>query len=225
MKQLLENDFLKHHKVTATVAVDCLCVTDVDFDLDDQESPISQKALGAGKASFHNDKGELEIIHYEDFINKCDKPPSFKKGRKKCDYLLCHTTTPETVMLLEITSALGSQANLEKRIVHRTTCEVLYEGGKFEKCEDQLFQSLCTLVKVPSISGKLNEYTRKICLMAYTIKPAQTKSQSIGSRPFAKYLTIEAKATSDNGAIIDCRRIEELGFEYRRIEHQYVFKL
>ena len=225
MKQLLENDFLKHHKVTATVAVDCLCVTDVDFDLDDQESPISQKALGAGKASFHNDKGELEIIHYEDFINKCDKPPSFKKGRKKCDYLLCHTTTPETVMLLEITSALGSQANLEKRIVHRTTCEVLYEGGKFEKCEDQLFQSLCTLVKVPSISGKLNEYTRKICLMAYTIKPGQTKSQSIGSRPFAKYLTIEAKATSDNGAIIDCRRIEELGFEYRRIEHQYVFKL
>jgi len=225
MKQLLENDFLKHYGVTSTVAIDCLCVTDVDFDLDDEDSSISLKALGAGKASFHNDNGELEIIHYEDFINKCDKPPSFKKGRKKCDYLLCHTTTPETVMLLEITSALGSQANLEKRIVHRTTCEVLYEGGKFEKCEDQLFQSLCTLVKVPSISGKLNEYTRKICLMAYTIKPAQTKSQSIGSRPFAKYLTIEAKATSDNGAIIDCPRIEKLGFEYRRIEHQYVFKL
>lgn len=212
MKQLLENDFLKHYGVTSTVAIDCLCVTDVDFDLDDEDSSISLKALGAGKASFHNDNGELEIIHYEDFINKCD-------------YLLCHTTTPETVMLLEITSALGSQANLEKRIVHRTTCEVLYEGGKFEKCEDQLFQSLCTLVKVPSISGKLNEYTRKICLMAYTIKPAQTKSQSIGSRPFAKYLTIEAKATSDNGAIIDCPRIEKLGFEYRRIEHQYVFKL
>ena len=225
MKQLLENDFLKHYGVTSTVAIDCLCVTDVDFDLDDEDSSISLKALRAGKASFHNDNGELEIIHYEDFINKCDKPPSFKKGRKKCDYLLCHTTTPETVMLLEITSALGSQANLEKRIVHRTTCEVLYEGGKFEKCEDQLFQSLCTLVKVPSISGKLNEYTRKICLMAYTIKPAQTKSQSIGSRPFAKYLTIEAKATSDNGAIIDCPRIEKLGFEYRRIEHQYVFKL
>ena len=225
MKQLLENDFLKHHKVTATVAVDCLCVTDVDFDLDDQDSPISQKALGAGKASFHNDKGELEIVHYENFINQCDKPPSFKKGRKKCDYLLYHTTTPKTVVLLEITSTLGSQANLEKPIIHRTTGNVLYEGGKFEKCEDQLFQSLCTLVKVPSISGKLNEYTRKICLMAYTIKPAQTKSQSIGSRPFAKYLTIEAKATSDNGAIIDCRRIEELGFEYRRIEHQYVFKL
>ena len=61
--------------------------------------------------------------------------------------------------------------------------------------------------------------------MAYTIKPVQTKSQSISSRPFAKYLAIEAKATSDNGAIIDCPKIEELGFEYRRIEHQYVFKL
>lgn len=225
MKQLLENDFLKHHKVTATVAVDCLCVTDVDFDLDDQDSPISQKALGAGKASFHNDKGELEIVHYENFINQCDKPPSFKKGRKKCDYLLYHTTTPETIMLLEITSALGSQANLEKRIVHRTTGNVLYEGGKFEKCEDQLFQSLSTLDEVPSISRRLKAYTRRICLMAYTIKPAQAKSQSIGSRPFAKYLTIEAKATSDNGAIIDCPRIEGLGFEYRRIEHQYVFKL
>lgn len=225
MKQLLENDFLKHHKVTATVAVDCLCVTDVDFDLDDQDSPISQKALGAGKASFHNDNGELEIVHYEDFINQCDKPPSFKKGRKKCDYLLCHTTTPETIMLLEITSALGSRANLKKPITHKTTNKPLYKGGKFEKCEDQLFQSLSTLVEVPSISRRLKAYTRRICLMAYTIKPAQAKSQSIGSRPFAKYLTVEAKATSDNGAIIDCPRIEELGFEYRRIEHQYVFKL
>lgn len=225
MKQLLENDFLKHYGVTSTVAIDCLCVTDVDFDLDDQDSPISQKALGAGKVSFHNDNGELEIVHYEDFINQCDKPPSFKKGRKKCDYLLCHTTTPETVMLLEITSALGSQANLEKPITHRTSGKVLYEGGKFEKCEDQLFQSLSTLDEVPSISRRLKTYTRKICLMAYTIKPAQAKLQSIGSRPFAKYLTIEAKATSDNGAIIDCPRIEKLGFEYRRIEHQCVFKL
>ena len=225
MKQLLENDFLKHYGVTSTVAIDCLSITDVDFDLDDEDSSISLKALGKGKASFHNDNGELELIHYEDFINQCDKPPSFKKGRKKCDYLLYHTTTPKTVVLLEITSALGSRANLEKPITHKNTGKLLYARGKFEKCEDQLFQSLCTLVKVPSISGKLNEYTRKICLMAYTIKPAQTKSQSIGSRPFAKYLTIEAKATSDNGAIIDCPRIEKLGFEYRRIEHQYVFKL
>lgn len=225
MKQLLENDFLKHYGVTSTVAIDCLSITDVDFDLDDEDSPISLKALGKGTASFHNDNGELEIIHYEDFINKCNKPPSFKKGRKKCDYLLYHTTTTKTVVLLEITSALGSQANLEKAITHRTTGKVLYEGGKFEKCEDQLFQSLRTLDKVPSISRRLKAYARRICLMAYTIKPTQAKSQSIGSRPFAKYLTIEAKATSDNGAIIDCPKIEELGFEYRRIEHQYVFKL
>ena len=225
MKQLLENDFLKHYGVTSTVAIDCLCVTDVDFDLDDENSPISLKTLGKGKASFHNDNGELEIVHYEDFINQCAKPRSFKKGRKKCDYLLYHTTTPKTVVLLEITSALGSRANLKKPITHKTTDKPLYEGGKFEKCEDQLFQSLSTLAEVPSISGKLNEYTKRICLMAYTIKPAQAKLQSIGSRPYAKYLTVEAKATSDNGAIIECRRIEVLGFEYRRIEHQYVFKL
>ncbi len=227
MKQLLENDFLKHYGVTSTVAIDCLCVTDVDFDLDDEDSSISLKALGAGKASFHNDKGELEIVHYEDFINQCDKPPSFKKGRKKCDYLLYHTTTPETIMLLEITSALGSQANLEKPITHRTTGKVLYEGGKFEKCEDQLFQSLSTLAEVPSISGKLNEYTKRICLMAYTIKPVQTWSQLIliFIRPFARYLAIEAKETLGEGASIECPRIEGLGFEYRRIEHQYVFRL
>ena len=225
MKQLLENDFLKHYGVTSTVAIDCLSITDVDFDLDDEDSPISLKALGEGKASFHNDNGELEIIHYEDFINKCNKPPSFKKGRKKCDYLPYHTTTPKTVVLLEITSALGSRANLEKPITHKNTGKLLYAGGKFEKCEDQLFQSLSTLDEVPSISRRLKAYTRRICLMAYTIKPVQTKSQSIGSRPFAKYLAIEAKATADNGAIIECRRIEDLGFEYRRIEHQYVFRL
>lgn len=223
MKQLLENDFLKHYGVTSTVAIDCLSITDVDFDLDDEGSPISLKTLGKGKASFHNDKGELEIVHYEDFINQCAKPRSFKKGRKKCDYLLYHTTTPKTVVLLEITSALGSRANLEKPITHKTTDKPLYEGGKFEKCEDQLFQSLSTLVEVPSISGKLNEYTKRICLMAYTIKPVQTWSQLIFSRPFARYLAIEAKETPGEGASIECPRIEGLGFEHRRIEHPYVF--
>lgn len=70
MKQLLENDFLKHYGVTSTVAIDCLCVTDVDFDLDDEDSSISLKALGAGKASFHNDnvnpaKREVILIKNE----------------------------------------------------------------------------------------------------------------------------------------------------------------
>ena len=214
MKQLLENDFLKHYGVTSTIAIDCLSIIDVDFDLDDEGSPISLKTLGKGKASFHNDNGELEIVHYEDFINQCAKPRSFKKGRKKCDYLLYHTTTPKTVVLLEITSALGSRANLKKPITHKTTNKPLYKGGKFEKCEDQLFQSLSTLVEVPSISGKLNEYTRRICLMAYTIKPVQTWLQLILKfcRPFARYLAIEAKETPGEGASIGMSQNRRLRF-------------
>ena len=77
---------------------------------------------------------------------------------------------------------------------------------------------------VQSISEVLNAYAKRICLMAYKLEPYRDTSIT-HTRPYSRYLQIESKATSDNGAIIPCPAIEALGFEYRRIEHSYVFSL
>lgn len=81
-------------------------------------------------------------------------------------------------------------------------------------------------MSIHSISRALNSYSRRICLMAYKIEPYKN-IQKCATKPYSRYLQIEAKETSDNGAIIPCPSIsiEALGFEYRRIEHSFVFSL
>lgn len=74
-------------------------------------------------------------------------------------------------MLVEITSALGNTDPLRVPICNNKTGKVVYEGGKFEKCEDQLYQSLRDLKLVSTIASKLDAYQQRICMMAYVINP------------------------------------------------------
>lgn len=230
MKILLENDFIATYGIKSDVIVDSLQTSEIKFDLDDIPSPIQLKAFGEGKVSFCNEKGEIEIVHYEDFINQCVRPQSFLNSRKKCDYLMTHTDTQGTAMLVEITSALGSKENLSKPILrHNKEKSIMFEGGKYEKCEEQLWQSLSDLKGVPSIAHKLGSYARKICLMAYKVTPKAEEQtdpkDAVIRRPYNRYLKIESGSTSDDGAIVPCPKIEALGFEYRRIEHRYRVRL
>ena len=207
MKELLESDYIVGHNISSRGVTVVPEITDsVDFDLKDS-FPIEILPLGMGQLSIHNEKGNLEIIHYENFVNQCKRPASFLRGRSKCDLILTCIDNRETVLLIEMTSALGSIANLQKAIVRETDGAIAFPGGKFEKCEVQLYA-----------------YAKRICLMAYKIEPYRDTS-IIHTRPYSRYLQIESKATSDNGAILPCPAIEALGFEYRRIEHSYVFSL
>ena len=45
------------------------------------------------------------------------------------------------------------------------------------------------------------------------------------TNPYERYLSVEAEATAENGAIVPCPMIEQKGFEYRRIDHRKVFSL
>ena len=224
MKELLEKDYIVGHNISSRDVTVVPEITDsVNFDLKD-DFPIEILPLGRGQLSIHNEKGNLEIIHYENFVNQCKRPASFLRGRSKCDFILTCIDNLETVLLIEITSALGSIANLQKPIVRETDGVTAFPGGKFEKCEFQLYSSLRDLMGIQSISDVLNAYAKRICLMAYKIEPYKDCS-IIHTRPYSRYLQIESKATSDNGAIIHCPLIESLGFEYRRIEHSFVFSL
>ena len=145
-------------------------------------------------------------------------------NERKCVYLLTHADGNHTAMLVEITSALGSVGSLQQPIVEKKSGDVLYAGGKYEKCEDQLFQSLRDLKQVPSIASKLDSYEQRICMMAYVINP-YTNKELLSKKPFLRYLHIEAKATAASGAVLSSPKIETLGSEYRRIEHSHVFTI
>lgn len=112
MKELLESDYVAEHKISSRDVTAVPEITDsVDFDLKD-DFPIEILPLGKGQLSIHNEKGNLEIIHYENFVNQCKRPASFLRGRSKCDLILTCIDNRETVLLIEMTSALGSIANL-----------------------------------------------------------------------------------------------------------------
>lgn len=224
MKELLEKDYIVGHNISSRGVTVVPEITDcVDFDLKD-DFPIKILPCGEGQLSIHNEKGNLEIIHYESFVNQCKRPRSFLKGRRKCDFILSCIDKPETVLLIEMTSALGSIANLQKAIVRESDGLTEFPGGKFQKCESQLLCSLKDLMAVRSISEALNSYSKRVCLMAYKIEP-YTNISITNTKPYSKYLQIESKSTMDKGAIVPCPSIEALGFEYRRIEHSYKFSL
>lgn len=218
LKDLLEKDYLERFGITSDAKADVASGPSSVFDIDDMPSPIRCLPEGQGKVTFENGTyGEIEIVAYEHFVDQCMKPRSFLRGRKRCDYLLLHPDSAGYIILLEITSALGTNDSLTK-----STAE--YPGGKYEKVEHQLFNSLRDLLSVPAIEAKAKTMQHRICLMGYKIHP-HTDPTYLKTHPYARYLSIESKVTGDDGAIVPCPMIESLDFEYRRISHGYVFKL
>lgn len=226
MKNLLENDFVTSLNVKSHPIADCLNVSSTEFDLDDMDSPINELAFGEGKVSFRNNTfGNIQVIAYENFIDQCVNPKSFLVGRKKCDYLMIHANSSGYVLLLEVSSALGDSSNLSQPILSKgKNKRVVYSGGKFQKCEEQLCSSLSDLMSVPSIKNILSSKERKVCLMGYRINP-HTDRDYLLKHPFERYLHVEMKATAEKGALLPSPEINALGFEYRRISHVFAFDL
>lgn len=95
---------------------------------------------------------------------------------------------------------------------------------EFQKVEKQLSDTLGKLQAVDGLNGIIENCTTKICLLSYRLfydKNNPTKALTAFNR--AQLQT--AKATGEDGAEFSCPDIEEKGFEYRRISHNYKFRL
>lgn len=224
ISELLASDFLDFYHVTkGQIRVVCQLIHSEAFDLDDEQDSITfVKEAGQGKLSFTGNHEQIEVVAYDDFFKQIKKPRAFAESHKQCDFLIVSDESATNFLLIEITSALGGTFNLRKPILNKKTGEVLFPGGKYEKVENQLADSLRTLMAVPSINGKIANYNRKICLMGYKIIPYTEEIMRI-THPFQRYLAIEMAETNNNGAIIRNAQIEAMGFEYRRISNDAVF--
>lgn len=218
IKTLLDNDFVAHYGIRSMPVADEIFTESKQFDLDDMPSLVQLMEHGKGKVSLTNDiHGAVEILAYENFVNQCTKPKSFLNGRRKCDFMLVHCADKGYALLIELTSALGTAENLKIPIDK-------YPGGKYEKCEYQLASSLSDLLAVPAVNAYLMRKAHRVCLMAYRVNP-HTDPDYLMKHPFERYLKVESKATAEDGAIVPCLIINNQGFEYRRICHDYSFRL
>jgi len=226
ISELLTSDFLDfYHVAKGQISLVSQLVNREAFDLDDDQGGIAfVKEAGQGKLSFTGNHEQIEVVAYDDFFKQIKKPRAFVESHKHCDFLIVSDRSNTNFLLVEITSALGGTFNLRKPILNKKTGEVLFPGGKYEKVENQLADSLSTLMAVPSVNGEIAKYNRKICLMGYEIIQYDDPVKRI-THPFQRYLAIEMAETNDNGAILHNAQIEAMGFEYRRISKDAVFSL
>lgn len=222
MKTLFDTDFIAHYGISSkgVAAVEHLVNARL-FDLDDKSNP-PVVASGTGQLSISTSE-DVDILEYDRFIGDCKMPVNFSSGRRRCDYLMTTHASSSAVCLIEMTSATGSASKLSLPIQDKKG-NVIYPGGKNEKVEDQLLQSLSTMLAVPSINSDFTARHRKICLMSYIVYPYTTLIERL-RHPLMRFLGIESQEAQNDGAVISCPAIEAMGFEYRRISHSYAFKL
>lgn len=95
---------------------------------------------------------------------------------------------------------------------------------KFQKVEKQLSDTLTKLKEVDSLNGIVTNCTTRICLVSYELYRA-TDNENKTRKAFNRVTVQIDKETGENGAKLSCLDIEEKGFEYRRISHNYKFRL
>ena len=220
IKQLIDTCFARHYKLGRVVTIDENHTSESHFDLK-ESSGATIVTFGSGAASFGNDSQRLiTVLDYEGYIDKYSGT-QFHTGRMKCDCIL-ESEAADTVILDEITSSVSGVENLQKPIIGKK----VYFGGKFEKVEQQLYDSLKTLHEVPEIALHLNSQLKRVCLCSYKLYTSDTLAL-IGNpvMAFTRGMTEAERQSGENGVKISCPHIEALGFEYRRISHSFVYKI
>lgn len=227
MIELLRQDFPCHYGLhKKNIIVPNETTHEEHFDLTDGKETMLVP-YKTGNVSFdHSKQTEIVVINYEKFLDGLSGT-AFERGRKRCDFILYeHGESGDSFFILnEQTSTLGSTDNLSKPIVDRNK-NVVYPGGKYEKVELQLSETVKTLKAVAGIKSFMDKYQLKICLMSYVITPKEQESVSDAIYAFSvRYRQVEARVTGETGAKLEQPFLNTEGFEYRRISHTYPFKL
>lgn len=227
MIELLEKDFPSHYGLNRKrITVPNKTTRDEQFDLTDSGDAMLVPYKTGNVSFVHSKQTEIQVICYEKFLNGFNGT-AFETGRKRCDFILYESggSGDDFFLLNEHTSSLGSTDNLSIPIVDKDK-NILYPGGKYEKAEVQLLETLKTLKDVACIKAFIDKYQRKVCLMSYEIKSKQKGEIPDARDAFSvRYKQVESRVTGENGAILQQPAINAEGFEYRRISHAYPFKL
>ena len=217
LKDVFDRDFLCEYNIPENKIqqIEQECTNALDFDLIDQKENFIVE-FGKGTGSFENNVGyNVEILAYDNLVKNYNGKYDAFKGTKSCDFIL-YSNENSTIVLNEHTSSIGDKKKLEEEKDSKIGMT------KFQKVEKQLSDTLGKLQAVDSLNEIIENCTTKICLLSYRLyydKNNPTKAT------FNRGQLAIAKATGEDGAKFSCPDIEEKGFEFRKILHNYKFKL
>ena len=215
LKEVFDRDFLLTHNIPENKReqIKQECTNALDFDLIDQEKNFIVE-FGKGTGSFGNNaEYNIEILAYDNLMKSYNNCNSFK-GVKICDFIL-YSNENSTIVLNDHTSSIGNREKLETEKDSKTGIT------KFQKVEKQLYDTLEKLQAVDSLNEIIENCTTKICLLSYRL----FYDKNNPTKAFNRAQLQIAKATGEDGAKFSCPDIEEKGFEFRKILHNYKFKL
>lgn len=216
LKEVFDRDFLPTHNIPENKrqSIRQECTTRSDFDLIDQENNFIVDS-GEGTGSFENNaEYNVEILAYDNLVKHYNDKHKDFKGVKSCDFIL-YSDANSTIVLNEHTSSIRSKENLEEKKDSKTGMT------KFQKAEKQLSDTLGKLQEVDSLNVIIANSTTKICLLSYRLN----YSNHNAVKAFNRVNKQIAQATGTEGEKLSCPEIEKKGFEFRRISHDYRFKL
>ncbi|GIM56208.1 hypothetical protein CAPN006_06020 [Capnocytophaga canimorsus] len=180
------------------IRVSSVSITDEVFDLKDERGNSIVLPKNTGDASFHNSLGkELYILDFEDLRNQFNPCAILDKGKitKRCDYFIAEKQEKSICLFNEITSS-----------------QEKYLTKKEDTAKQQLLHSLQCVERCTDLWTEIQSFSNRICLFSYKLSDTNIPEQ----KTFNIALSFE---NDENGTEYPNKEIEELGFEYRRIDY------
>ncbi|MDE6071337.1 MAG: hypothetical protein K2G53_02160 [Muribaculaceae bacterium] len=198
---------------------------DTDFDLTDKSEISAIADVSRGEAAFQNSSNRnYTIIHIDSFLRQLGGRNFMKGNSRVCDYMLVsdHNTKNSVIVFAELTTA-DSIENLEKPILDKKTRNVIFARGKSEKGPTQLAATLKTLSNITCIADEFKKFNRRFCVFFYRINSNLTKFSSV--KAFSRGASAISTATSTTGAKLSYPEINNLGFDFYRVEYPTQFRI
>ena len=196
MKDLLENDFVSHYRLSKNGSINVVSTSSTDFDLEDD--PVLIYPSGEGTAKYSNPSNkEVNIIRYELFFKSL--PQLFQKDKLNCD-LFVYTFDGQYFLLNELTDK-----NKKK-------------GKKRKHAISQMFTTLQLISAVSTINAFINQHVIKQC--CYFNKKYQSPRDIRAISAFNRI-----NSYSQNGYKMSDSDIESYGFELWEFSGNQTFVL
>ena len=196
-----------------------------DFDLTDKHKGTAVTEMANGEASFMNSGGvHFNVIHIDTFLQQIINRDFMKCHNRVCDYLIVspEDSADSVIGLAELTMA-DSLDNFEKPIVDKKNGNVIFPKGKSDKGPVQLASTLKALSEIDCIANEFKKYNRRFCAFFYRLNEDSKKFSAVNA--FSRGASVIASATSGEGAKLSNPEINDLGFDFYRVQYPTQFRI
>lgn len=215
MKDLLENDFIKHYNQHSELPVPqnkiniiFKSINDISFEIKDKTEKKDSDGNDIDAVAIYSNPNRFQIntINYEKFVQDLPQRMKIKEDGKRndiCDYIV-YSENNKYFLLNELTDT-------NPKYIQEHTNTKGKQEGKLKKAQRQLLRSLELLNDVPSIHRYMQQFEMKQCCFFNSYTTPQPDVDNINAeQAFNSFDEIEALEPSK----LLVSEIDALGFEF-----------